>query len=384
MRPTAAIALVLAGTVLAGCAQNRPAPAAASDAPESAAIPSASATAPTSLPGTCTAVAEKMTPAEQAGQVLMVGLSSSPDDATMALLRGTHVGGVVLTGPLTTGVEGVKGVTGSLDAGMLVAAQQEGGAVQPLSGPGFDTIPGPADQAKLTPADLRARWGAWGRQLKDAGVLLNLAPTADVVPAANQATSPVAGRSFGSDPQKVADAVASAVSGIEDAGLAASLRTFPGLGTAVSANGKVTDSTTTMDAALSAPVTAAIAAGVDVLVVPLATFTQLDAGAPAVFSAPVVGLVRDGLRFPGVLASDDLAGPGAASVPAGQRALGFLKAGGDLAVTSDPALATAMAKGLTDAAASDPAVKARLAESAANVLGLKSKLGLVQCEAVRG
>ena len=62
----------------------------------------------------------------------------------------------------------------------------------------------------------------------------------------------------------------------------------------------------------------------------------------------------------------------------------FIKVGGELAVVSDPSVAEAAIGGLAAAAASDPDLAKRLATATANVLALKSKVGLSDCIAVRG
>ncbi len=378
------VAAVLSAVVLAGCAQSYPS---ASPSTPAATPASASATTePTVTAGSCTDVASRMTPAEQAGELILIGLGTAPDATIKATLSGAHVGGVVLTGPFNTGVAGVKAITqqlAAIDPNILVATSQEGGAAQALSGTGFDTIPAAADQAKLPAAELRTKWSAWGRQLVQAGVHLNLAPVVDVVPASAAATSVVAARSYGADPQAVATAVTAVVSGLADAGIAASARNAPSLGTAAGA--VPMDATLTADAVLGdVPLRATINAGAAALIVPAASFTAIDPSALAVYSPTVMALVGDELRFPGVIISDDLAGAASAPVPAAQRALIFLKAGGDLAYTSDPALAAELARGLTDAAASDPTVEARLLQSATNVLELKAKVGLAHCEVVKG
>jgi beta-N-acetylhexosaminidase len=63
----------------------------------------------------------------------------------------------------------------------------------------------------------------------------------------------------------------------------------------------------------------------------------------------------------------------------GQRALRFVRAGGDLAITVDATTAGAMANGLYAAAKDDPELAARVTASAARVLALKARLGLVHC-----
>ena len=65
----------------------------------------------------------------------------------------------------------------------MLAADQEGGLVQRLKGPGFVTIPVCGDQAEQSDRQLTADARRWGRELKAAGIDADLAPVADVVPA---------------------------------------------------------------------------------------------------------------------------------------------------------------------------------------------------------
>ena len=67
---------------------------------------------------------------------------------------------------------------------MMIAADQEGGLVQRLRGPGFSRIPSARQQAKVNDTLLARDAATWARQLKLAGVDADLAPVSDVVPLA--------------------------------------------------------------------------------------------------------------------------------------------------------------------------------------------------------
>jgi beta-N-acetylhexosaminidase len=62
-------------------------------------------------------------------------------------------------------------------------------------------------------------------------------------------------------------------------------------------------------------------------------------------------------------------------VPASQRAVRFLAAGGDLVINASPGLTTAMVAGVKKRAQSDAAFAQQLAASAARVLALKETVG---------
>ena len=339
---------------------------------------------------TCRATAQGLSLREQAGQLLMVGVNGSLDEVERTAITKYHVGSVILMGTSTAGVKRTAALTGQLaklggETGVLVAVDQEGGLGQRLQGPGFSTIPSAAMQAKLSDATLRQRAEGWGEELAAAGVHLNLAPVADVVPAAKQATNqPVArlGRGYGSKPAVVSAKVNAVVEGLRAGGVSAAVKHFPGLGE-VTGNtdfvARVVDTVTTATSPGLVPFRDAVTAGVDAVMVSSAFYTRIDGKRMAGFSPKVIGLLRD-WGFEGVVVSDDLgAAVALRGVPATRRALSFVEAGGDLAITVTPALASSMTAGLVKAAKADSAVAERITEAASRVLALKQAHGLVEC-----
>jgi beta-N-acetylhexosaminidase len=391
-------AAMLAAVLLAGCSVVSPSAPSSASAPSSpSATASPSASAPSSSPSTtpdpgapCTAAAAALTLPEQVGQLVMVGVTVDLPAAQRTVISRHHLGSAIVMGPTPGGVAQVAGLTATLrklggDTGMLVASDQEGGLVQRLRGPGFGTIPSAARQATLSDATLSADARTWGKAMAKAGVLLDLAPVADVVPANNRASNePIArlGRGYGSDPEKVSKKVEAFRSGMSRAQVAVAVKHFPGLG-AVRGNtdfsAKVVDRTTTAGSALLTPFKDAVANGANAVMVSSAYYAKIDAGRPAMFSAKVIGLLR-GWGFDGVVISDDLGAAAAlSSVPVGERARRFVAAGGDLALTVDASTAGAMAAGLASAAKDDPKLAARVAQSAARVLALKAAVGQYRC-----
>jgi len=125
---------------------------------------------------------------------------------------------------------------------------------------------------------------------------------------------------------------------------------------------------------------AAIAAGVPMVMVALATYTRIDASQLAVFSPAVMRLLREGLGFTGVIASDDLGEAQAvAAVPVERRAVGFLAAGGDLIISQSLGPAEQMAAAVLAKASGDAAFRATVGAAAARVLAAKQAAGLLPC-----
>lgn len=348
-------------------------------------------------PRTAADVLAAMTLEQRVGQLFMVGTpATAPSPATLAAITGRHVGNVMLTGRSRRGTAATARVAARLQAratgaatrrvGLLVATDQEGGAVQVLSGPGFSAIPSALEQGRWRPSLLQARAGAWADQLRSAGVGLDLAPVADTVPAGRAgADNPPIGafdREFGHRVRTVRNHVRAFVRGMTAHGVATAVKHFPGLGR-VHANtdttAGVTDVVTTRDDAYLRPFRTAIAAGAPVVMVSTAVYRRLDPARPAAFSPTVIGrMLRGDLGFRGVVVSDDLANARqVARWSPGRRAVAFVAAGGDLVLTVDPATLPAMVDAVIARARRDAAFAAKVDASALRVLQLKQARGLL-------
>lgn len=425
MRPALTLAAGLAVVAMAGCATANPVTGVTPDAPGSASgasapvgpsaaptasepIPAASESTPaapatpTEQPatepaaGSCAALAASLSLEEQAGQLVMTGTQIDLSSSVASAIKRKHLGSVILMGKSTRSVNATRATTDSIHAlnptiPPLVAVDQEGGLVQRLQGPGFDAIPDARAQAKLSDADLTAAAQRWGLQLHDAGVDLTFAPVADVVPADKVSTNAPIGRlrrGYGSTGDQVAAKVGAFVRGMQASGVGTSPKHFPNLGEVTEntdfAHG-VTDTVTDGKGDELKPYRAAIDAGTDTIMVSTAIYTKIDPQNPGAFSSKVVGIIRNDLGFDGVVVTDDLGvAKAVAKVPAAQRAVRAVAAGADIAITVDPALASAMADGLVQAAKKDAAVAGQVTKSAERVLVLKARHGLVKCEAVKG
>lgn len=181
----------------------------------------------------------------------------------------------------------------------------------------------------------------------------------------------------------VAAKVDAFTSGLGEAGIATAVKHFPGIGKVrgnTDTATRVVDTTTTRRDPGLAGFRAAVDAGVDMVMVSSVVYTKIDRARQAAFSATVVdGMIRGDLGFDGVVISDDLAAAAVQDFTPGRRVVGFVRAGGDLAIVGDPTEATTMAQALVERAAADPAFATRVDESAARVLALKDRRGLADC-----
>lgn len=354
--------------------------------------------APTRAQGCVERTLAGMSTAQRVGQLFMVGVNSAGvSRSQLAVLRRHHIGSIMLMGHTSVGARKVlAGVERAQSAsptirghrvGMLVSTDQEGGQVQVLSGPGFSTIPSAVAQGGSSTARLQQRAAEWGRQLRAAGVTVDLAPVTDIVPPnltrVNQPIG-VLSREYGNNAATVARQSSAFVRGLGQAHVYATLKHFPGLGRVVgntdfSAN--ITDRVTSRNGDYQAPYRAGFAAGARFVLVSLATYARIDPGHQAVFSSTLLrGVLRDHLGFRGVVMSDDLGKAIAVrSIAPGQRAVGFLSAGGDLVLTDDPSTAGAMASAVVARAERDAAFRSGVDASARRVLDAKLDNGLLSC-----
>jgi beta-N-acetylhexosaminidase len=395
--------------LLAACSAAPGAVATISPSPaltaSAAATPSPSA--PTASP-TPTATAEcaarvlaRMTMDQRIGQLFLLGLADDQlGAAERDAIRTQHFGSVWFVERSTAGAATSRAVADAVQAlatadataevRFFVAANQEGGLIQSLSGPGFTTIPSALDQSAVDPATLRAQAVQWGRELQGAGVNLNFAPVLDVVPPdADSQNEPIGvlRRGYGHDPATVSAHGLAFLRGMDDAGIATTAKHFPGLGR-VKGNtdftAAVVDTETTATDPYLAPFRDAIAAGVPFVMVALATYTRIDGSTLAAFSPAVIRqLLRASLAFDGVVVSDDLGATAAvASIAPSDRAIGFLSAGGDLIISKTIAPARAMAAGIRARVAADAAFSARVDDAVLRVLRVKAARGLIACARV--
>jgi beta-N-acetylhexosaminidase len=345
-----------------------------------------------------TQVYDQLTLAQRVGQLFLVVPSTEVSDLTgaaeQAAFKRYHFGSVLLPAN-SVGTTSLAGATAGIQAlapadtrgvRFLIAANQEGGEIQQLKGPGFDVMPSAVVQGTWTTSMLRAQAQTWGSQLHDAGVNLNLAPVMDVVPAGTASTNAPIGeldREFGSDPQTNGEHGVAFIQGMASAGVASVPKHFPGLGR-VKGNtdftSDVVDTVTTSTDPYLDSYRDAVNAGVPYMMVAEATYTRIDPSHLAVFSPVIMRLLRNGLGFNGVIVSDDLGDAIAvASIPAGQRATDFLDAGGDLITSQSIAPAEQMAATVLASASSDADFRATVDAAARRVLAAKQAQGLLPC-----
>jgi beta-N-acetylhexosaminidase len=331
----------------------------------------------------------------QVGQVLMIGTAVGKPGEVEATVKQYRLGGVFLRGRSSAPAAQLRSALADLQdaakqaggVALQIGADQEGGQVQTLQGNDFPRIPSAVQQGKLDKGRLTSQTTQWAGRLKDVGVTIDLAPVADIVPVDLGADNPPIGafdRQYGDTPEQVSADVATVVAAAEAAGVQTTLKHFPGLGrvranTDTSHNAK--DTTATVDDPAFRPFADGITAGATAVMISSALYPKLDPDAIAAFSQPIVtGLLRQKLGFKGLVMSDDLGAAVAAdTVPTGERAVRFIRAGGDLVLSVRTADAKTMTNALLAEAKGSPEFANRVKESAARVLQSKAKAGLLTC-----
>ena len=273
------------------------------------------------------AAAGRMSLAQRAGQLVMVGTPAAAASSTArAAISRYHVGNVMLTGRSARGVTATAAMTSALQrpatsaatarVRLFVATDQEGGKVQVLSGPGFSRIPSATTQGSWATSDADRPGEQWGGQLRRAGVNVTLGPVADTVPASLGTANPPIGlfhRQFGQHAEPRWRTPSLGLRRGDACGRGrrcAQALSRTGAGAREHRHGvHGRDTTITGSSADLEPFRAAISAGAPFVMVSNAVYTRIDPAHPACFSprrdhgpaARPAGLRRRGdQRRPGV------------------------------------------------------------------------------------
>ena len=253
------------------------------------------------------------------GERFMVGFDGHTASSDVKrMIREFAVGHVILFGRNVDGPEQVADLVRELqsvarDAGhslpLMVAVDQEGGRVSRLPQP-WTVWPPMRAVGRVGSEEVARRVGAGlAAELSACGIRWDLAPDVDVD---TNPKNPVIGdRSFGEDPGLVGRLGAAVIRGLQEGGVAACAKHFPGHGdTDVDSHLElpaVDHPRSRLDEVELPPFRAAIAAGVASIMTAHVLVRDLDESVPATLSPRVVdGLLRKEMKYDGVIVSDDL------------------------------------------------------------------------------
>ena len=297
-----------------------------------------------------------MTVEQKVGQLLMIDLFSPAGDAIThttdyvdELLTSVQPGGVVMYGGNIDTVSQITKLISDLqDASALplfVAVDHEGGIVNRFDDSGKITLTEiPAARVIGDSGDVEFARGIGeiiGTELSAMGFNMNFAPVADI---SLSDSSVIGSRSYGSDPKLVGDMVAALVGGMQDRGVSAVLKHFPGHGAAVgdTHSGHVVLERTIEELQDEefVPFSHGIASGADGVMIAHLVVPAIDADrTPATSSKAIItGLLRDMLSFKKIAITDSLTMGGAEASPSGTGALDSILAGTDMLLRPDDPL----------------------------------------------
>ncbi|MDI6797061.1 MAG: glycoside hydrolase family 3 N-terminal domain-containing protein [Desulfatibacillaceae bacterium] len=319
-----------------------------------------------------------------AGQLLGIGFEG-PDISPVikGYIKEFAPGGIVLFAQNLLEPPQVKSLTGGLQklAGeqgllpFLLCVDQEGGVVARLKPP-FTLFEG---NPAITNESLAVEFGhTCGRELKEAGFTVNFAPVVDVLPLEGE--SIMKSRAFPGPPQAVARLGAAVVRSLQETGIMAVAKHFPGIGSTVLDSHKELpvcpadmDRLTRWDLV---PFYGALSADAGGVMLSHILYPALDPVWPASLSVEVVkNLLRGEMGYDGVVFTDDLdmgAIEGRISIETCMERL--LEADADMALICHQGPDIALAhKTLLELVEKSPALRQSAIISAARIMAAKHR-----------
>ncbi len=312
-----------------------------------------------------------------------------PGPGILAAIREGRASGVTLFRARNVSTPGqVRALCAALQAArpagdppLVIGLDQEGGQLQAV-GDGATAWPGNLALGATGSEELALRAGrAIGAEVAALGGTLVYAPVCDVLQ--RSSATPLGTRPFGDAPGLVARMAAAMTAGLQEAGIAATLKHFPGHGSAAADSHKalpvVSHDVAELREIELPPFVAGIAAGARAvlpghLAVPALTGS---AAIPATISRPILeGLLREELGFRGVAISDALDMAGASHHAGLGGTIGAaVEAGMDLMLLNHPrGVEEAAFESLRRAIATGAVDRRRAEEARARIMALRSHL----------
>jgi beta-N-acetylhexosaminidase len=267
-------------------------------------------------------------------ETVMGTLTAPPNPRFLTRIRNGKMGGVVLLGNGWLTRHTAATVTAELQQAactrgepLLIAVDQEGGMVRRLAW----APPTEAPAYMSSPSVAHSQASGAATALKSVGIDIDFAPVVDTPgPTGNFLGS----RAFSHSRTWNAQMARAFVGGLQNGGIAATAKHFPGLGLA---SGNTDNGRIVIRASASKlhqgllPFQSAVRAGVKLVMVSTAVYPKLDGSKrPAAFSSTIIGLLRKQLGFTGVTVTDSLTAPAADRIP--HTATRAMLAGSDLLI----------------------------------------------------
>lgn len=334
----------------------------------------------------------RMSLRQKIGQMLLCGFHGTEMSPELErLVRERQIGGVIYFARNVESAAQVAKLSGELqraaaDSGCVplwISIDQEGGMVARIT-EGVALTPGNmAVAAAGSPEAAEELAFISGHELKALGINLNFAPVLDVN---NNPLNPVIGvRSYGESPELAAEFGARAIRGLQNAGVAATAKHFPGHGdTTVDSHldlPTVAHGRERMERVELVPFKRAVAEGVDAIMTAHIRFPALEpSGLPATLSPSVLtGLLRGELGFNGIITTDCMEMNAIAShYGTVEAAVMAVEAGADIVLVSHSAdLQAGALDAIEQAVLGGRLSEERIVQSVKRLLALKAKRGVL-------
>ncbi|MCD1258307.1 beta-N-acetylhexosaminidase [Paenibacillus athensensis] len=332
-----------------------------------------------------------MTLRQKVGQLFVCGFADpAPTEEIKILIEQYGLGGVIYFRRNVEDAEQLARLSEELQAisrqsggqPLFIAVDQEGGMVSRIE-KGVTLLPGNMALGAAGSAEgVRNIARAMGEELRQMGVNMNFAPCLDIN---NNPRNPVIGvRSYGETAELVSELGVQAVLGLQESGVAATVKHFPGHGdTAEDSHYDLPSLPHGMDRLTQlelVPFAAAIASGVDAVMTAHVVFPALEpSGLPSTLSPAILtGLLREQLGFDGLIVTDCLEMQAISEgVGVAEGAVQALEAGADIILVSHrfPRQQAAL-EAVVAAVESGRLTEARIDASLARVLACKQRRGI--------
>jgi beta-N-acetylhexosaminidase len=254
---------------------------------------------------------------EKLGQMVLMGFDGyTVNSKTIELIKKYKIGGLILyssnikdSKQTVKLLNSLKSTNQKNNIPLFLSVDEEGGSVSRLPME-IKKLPTNREIGKMNNSDFSYRIGTiLGKELKSFGFNVDFAPVLDINSNPN---NPIIGdRSFGPNKKTVSKLGVQTMKGIQSQKIIPVIKHFPGHGdTSVDSHlglPKVNKSLSTLKSFELLPFKKAIENHADMVMVAHILFPKIDAKYPASFSKAIIsGVLRDYLKFTGVVITDDM------------------------------------------------------------------------------
>ena len=317
-----------------------------------------------------------------------VGTVIQAGEATKASLAEYPVGGIIYFSEnlidRTQTAEMIKNTQSYSEIPLFIGVDEEGGIVSRLgSNSEMGTTKHPPMREIGDTKDSKKAYcvgETLAKELVEIGFNVDFAPVADVI--VNESNTEIGTRSFGTDPELVTEMVKNTLLGMENNGLSATLKHFPGHGSTVkNSHMGTSESYRTMEelkACELKPFIEGINQSVDFIMISHLTLTNAtEEKLPSSMSKEVITeLLKNELGYKGIVITDALnMGAIANLYSSGEAAVKAVEAGNDMILM--PIDVKAAHDGIMNAVKEGRISEERIKESARKILILKAEKNLI-------